>query len=77
MCQLNMDRQQELQGRIDEAKKNIHYKKSQNKQDLCFMEYGDGFDSLGRPLEHEDDLMRSKRSRSPHSYRRKEFSNLV
>lgn len=61
MCQLNMDRQQELQGRIDEAKKNIHYKKSQNKQDLCFMEYGDGFDSLGRPLEHEDDLMRSKR----------------
>ncbi|KAB5564124.1 hypothetical protein DKX38_004178 [Salix brachista] len=59
MCQLNMDRQQELQGRIDEAKKNIHYKKSQNKQDLCFMEYGDGFDSLGRPLEHEDDLMRS------------------
>ncbi|KAJ6415687.1 hypothetical protein OIU84_004480 [Salix udensis] len=25
MCQLNMDRQQELQGRIDGAKKNIHY----------------------------------------------------
>ena len=26
MSQLNMDRQQELQGRIDEAKKNIHHK---------------------------------------------------
>ncbi|KAG6782399.1 hypothetical protein POTOM_011799 [Populus tomentosa] len=26
MCQLNMDHQQELQGRIDEGKKNIHFK---------------------------------------------------
>nr|TKS02529.1 hypothetical protein D5086_0000162330 [Populus alba] len=62
MCQLNMDHQQELHGRIDEGKKNIHFKKSQHKQDLRFLEYGDGFDFLGGPMEHEEDLMRSKRN---------------
>jgi hypothetical protein len=37
------------------------WQKSQHKQDLCFLEYGDGFDFLGGPMEHEEDLMRSKR----------------
>lgn len=37
------------------------WQKSQHKQDLCFLEYGDGFDFPGGPMEHEEDLRRSKR----------------
>ncbi|CAK7356309.1 unnamed protein product [Dovyalis caffra] len=62
MCQLDMDHQQELQGRIDEAKTKIHFKKSQYKQGLCFWENGDNFDCLGEAMAHEDDLLRSKRN---------------
>ncbi|KAB5574004.1 hypothetical protein DKX38_001198 [Salix brachista] len=57
MCQLDMDHQQELQGRIYEAKKDINFN---SKQGHCFWENVDDCDYLNGPLEQEDDPIRSE-----------------